>query len=307
MVGDVVLGVPALKLLEAHGYELHLYGKGWAGKLLEAHGWPCVARAGKLKDRIAQLRALKLQCQAEDATFSKRVNTLVMPNSFSSAFEPWCAGLNVAGYPRDGRSLLLARKERPTDKPHSLDGFWQLACSFLGVNLPPPVDIGLRVKDEALARADALLASASVSPGFICIVPYAAGVVDKQEKKWPAFAEFAAQLSQSGRMVVTCPGPGEEDIARQDYAGAVSLPGLDLATYGGVLKRAALVISNDTGPAHMAAALGGHVLSVLGPTKPEQWAPWGGHVRVVQGPGRQWPGVDEVLAATRNILAEGAC
>lgn len=303
MAGDVVLGVPALKLLEAQGYDLHLYGKAWASKLLQAHGWPCTARAGQFKERVAQLRELKRVCVQRDPGFATRPNTLVMPNSFSSAFEPWCAGLKVAGFARDGRSLLLTRKERPTTKPHSLDGFWQLACSFLNLDLPAPAEIGLGVTAEALAHADAQLAQRGVAPPFICIVPYAAGVVDKQEKKWPLFPDLTQALLPLGYPVVTCPGPGEEAGALVNHPGAVVLPGLDLAIYNGVLRRAALVISNDTGPAHMAAALGTPVLSVLGPTKPEQWAPWGARVTVVQAPGRQWPDVDTVMAQVRALLA----
>ncbi len=45
-VGDVILSVPALRLLEANGYELQLYGKGWAASLLAGEGWPCLTRAG---------------------------------------------------------------------------------------------------------------------------------------------------------------------------------------------------------------------------------------------------------------------
>ncbi len=304
MVGDVVLGVPALKLLDAHGYDLHLYGKGWAPKLLEGHGWPCTVRAGSLKERIAQLRELKSRCLAQDPGFDQRVNTLAMPNSFSSVFEPWRAGLRVAGFARDGRSLMLVRKEKPNGKPHALEGFWQLACSFLALEAPPPADIGLAVNAERLAQADAVLAAAGVGQGFVCIVPYAAGVVDKQEKKWPEFSGLTKQLLGMQCTVVTCPGPGgEEDIARAEHPGVVVLPHLDLAVYKGVLKRASLVISNDTGPAHMAAALGAPVVSVLGPTKPEQWAPWGPNVEVVQAPGRQWPQVEAVMVQVRALLA----
>lgn len=298
MVGDVVLGIPALQLLQAHGYELHLYGKGWAPSLLAGHGWHIATRQGGLGERIAQLKALRQQCRDTDPAFDRRINALVMPNSFSSAFELRMAGLRTAGYARDGRSLLLKAAWRPDPPAHSLDGFWGLACRLTGQHAPPPASIDMRITDEAQRKADELLASHGIPHGFICIVPYAAGDVDGQDKRWPAFAEFTAQLAQQDqRRIVTCPGPNEEDIARQHPA-ALCLPRLGLDVYLGVLKRAGLVVSNDTGPAHMAAAIGTPVLSVLGPTKPEQWRPWGPQNRIVQGARPAWPSVAEVLQAT---------
>ena len=297
MVGDVVLGLPALQLLEAHGHELHLYGKPWAPSLLAGHGWHIVTREGGLGERVAQLKALRQQCEATDPAFGGRVNALAMPNSFSSACELRMAGFRPAGYARDGRSLLLTEAWRPDPPAHSLDGFWGLACRLVGQHAPPPPRIGLQILFEAQRKADALLASHGVAPGFICIVPYAAGDVDGQNKHWPAFAEFTRRLAtQTPRRIVTCPGPGEEDIAKQHPA-ALCLPGLTLDLYLGVLKRASLVISNDTGPAHMAAAIGTPVLSVLGPTKPEQWRPWGPGNRIVQGRRPEWPEVENVLKA----------
>ena len=85
------------------------------------------------------------------------------------------------------------------------------------------------------------------------------------------------------------------------HAGVTMLDGLDLGTYAAVLRRATLVVSNDTGPAHMAAAVGTPVLSVLGPTKPEQWAPWGPQVVIVQG-WPEWPSVERVLERTHELL-----
>ncbi|MDE2594384.1 MAG: glycosyltransferase family 9 protein [Burkholderiales bacterium] len=296
MVGDVVLGLPALQLLESQGYELHLYGKGWASSLLGGHGWHCTPRAGKLGERIEQLRQLRQQCQQADATFDQRINTLVMPNSFSSAFEPRWAGLKPAGYARDGRSLLLKQAWQPDPPAHSLDGFWGLACRLTGTHAAPPERINLQVRPEAQRQADELLAAKGIPHGFICIVPYAAGDVDGQDKRWPDFAQFTQQLAAPGRhCIVTCPGPGEEDIARRGHPDALSLPGLRLDVYLGVLKRARLVISNDTGPAHMAAAVGTTVLSVLGPTNPDQWRPWGPQNLIAQAPNRQWPSVQDVL------------
>lgn len=296
MVGDVVLGLPALQLLERQGYDLHLYGKGWAKPLLAGHGWPCTARAGKLGERIEQLKALRQHCRQLDPSFDQRINTLVMPNSFSSAFEPRCAGLKPAGYARDGRSLLLRRAWRPAPPAHALDGFWGLACRLTETHASPPERINLLIAPAAQDQADALLATKGIAPGFICIVPYAAGDVDGKDKRWPGFPAFTQQLlAHDPRQVITCPGPGEELIAQNDHPGVLSLPKLGLDIYLGVLKRASLVISNDTGPAHMAAAVGTPVLSVLGPTNPDQWRPWGPQNHIAQRPNRQWPSVEEVL------------
>lgn len=303
MVGDVVLGLPALQLLQVHGYDLHLYGKGWAKALLGGHlgeqGWQVTPRAGKLSDRITQLRELKQHCTQLDPGFNSRVNTLLMPNSFSSAFEPRMAGLKPAGFARDGRSLLLKeawQARHPSPPAHALEGFWELACRLVGTDLPPPAQIELQVAQQAQGKADELLAVHGIQPGFTCIVPYAAGDVDGKDKRWPEFAAFTRQLAaRKDRQIVTCPGPGEEDVALQDHPDAICLPGVALDVYLGLLKRASLVISNDTGPAHMAAAVGTTVLSVLGPTKPEQWRPWGPQNRMAQGPNHQWPSLADVM------------
>lgn len=298
MVGDVVLGLPALQLLQAQGYELHLYGKGWSKALLGGHGWHITTRAGKLGERITQLRALKQHCLQLDPGFNQRVNTLVMPNSFSSAFEARMAGLKPAGFARDGRSLLLSeawRARYPSPPHHALEGFWELACQLTHTHASAPDGIALQIDPQAQNKADALLAANGIQHGFTCIVPYAAGDVDGKDKRWPEFAAFTRQLAaRQDRQIVTCPGPGEEDVARA-HPDAICLQGVALDVYLGLLKRAALVISNDTGPAHMAAAVGTKVLSVLGPTKPEQWRPWGPQNIIAQGPNKQWPSMAEVL------------
>lgn len=298
MVGDVVLGLPALQLLQDQGYDLHLYGKGWSKALLGGHGWHITTRADKLGERIAQLRALKQQCLKQDPSFNQRVNTLVMPNSFSSAFEARMAGLKPAGLARDGRSLLLSEAwnaRMPSPPHHALEGFWELACRLTATEASAPDRIDLHIDPQARSKADALLAAHGIQPGFTCIVPYAAGDVDGKDKRWPEFAAFTRQLAaRQDRQIVTCPGPGEEDVARQ-HPDAICLPGVALDVYLGLLKRAALVISNDTGPAHMAAAVGTTVLSTLGPTKPEQWRPWGPQNIIAQGPNKQWPSVADVL------------
>ena len=304
-VGDVILGVPALQLLQAHGHQPWLVGKGWAGPLLAGEAWPCHARPGPLRARVAQLRTLRTQARALAPRFDRQENALVLATSFSGALEMRLAGLQAVGYAQEARGLLLKRAEPITYGGHALISYWELACRFLGITAPPPERISLNTLAADQAAADALLLQQGIRPGFVVICPFAGGQFEKQDKTWPAFAGFSQALRGLGSDVVACPGPGEEAILDQGYRGVRSLSGVKLGVYGGLLHRAALVISNDTGPAHLAAAVGTPVLSVLGPTKPEQWAPWGPQVQVLRHWPR-WPTVAEAMACTEALLGGAA-
>jgi heptosyltransferase-2 len=72
--------------------------------------------------------------------------------------------------------------------------------------------------------------------------------------------------------------------------------------YAGLLKRARVVVANDTGPGHIAAAVGAPLLSVLGPTDAERYRPWGAHARLVQA--EPWPDDDAVQRAFESLLDE---
>ena len=301
-VGDVILGVPALHLLREHGYALQLVGKGWAPALLAGEGWPVHVRAAKLGERVLQLRTLRRDAMALDAGFAARDNAIVLPTSFSGALEMRLAGLRAVGYAQEARGLLLARAEPITYGGHALTSYWELACRFLGSELAaPPERIALKTATADQARADALLAAHGIAPGFVVVCPFAGGQFEKQDKTWPAFAEFTRALVARGGDVVACPGPGEEEIIGRHHPGVRSLAGVELGVYGGLLRRAALVVSNDTGPAHLAAAVDTPVLSVLGPTKPEQWAPWGPRVQVLRR-WPEWPRVGEAMSCVDRLL-----
>lgn len=305
-IGDVVLSLPALRLLQAHGFDLHLYGKAWAPTLLSGYDWAVTTRAKRFGDRVRQLATLKRSLAELDPSLDRRINALAMPNSFSSALELRLAGFKTSGYARDGRSLLLHQRQRQRQRhgaaPHALESFWSLACTVVGQELPAPACIEMQLAAAAVERAQAIVMSHGWSGGYVCIAPFAAGTVHKQPKKWPSFPAFVQQLARLPLPIVICPGPGEQDEARSLYPDAHIVERLPLDTYAALLRGSRLVVANDTGPGHIAAAVGAPLISVLGPTLVEQWRPWGPTTQVISAR-PDWPGVDEVYEALRVRLA----
>ncbi len=310
-VGDVVLGLPALRLLQEHGYALHLVARGgWAPTLLAGYDWPVFVQPKALKDKVAQLRGIARECAKLDTDFKRRDNALLLPVSFSSALEMRLAGLRAVGVAKEGRSILLARALPWAQTGHELERYWDVACRFLGVQKPLPANINFQVAPSATEQATQLLAAHGVQGRFVMVCPFAAGraaTADKADKKWPAFAEFVRQGSrQLGLPLLVYPGPGEHAAARDLYPAAQMLEGSNLAVYAALLQRAALVVANDTGPAHMAAALGSPLISLMGPTDAARWAPWGHSVHILQRPARDghtdWPHVQEALTLAQKLL-----
>ena len=66
------------------------------------------------------------------------------------------------------------------------------------------------------------------------------------------------------------PGPNESATVRRALPGAIVLPESDVATFAAVLARAQLVVANDSGAGHLAAAAGARLISVFGVTEPEK-------------------------------------
>lgn len=310
-VGDVILGLPGLQLIESKGFELHLVARGkWAPSLLAGYGWPVHVQPAGLQAKVAQLRQLRHDLAQRDPGFTRRENAFLLPVSFSAALEMRLAGLKPVGVAKEGRSVLLARAEPWAESGHELERYWDIACRFAHHRGAAPRSIGFRVQAGKSEEAQGLLAGHGIQGGFVMICPFAGGkaaTADKADKKWPGFQDFTARAeAELGLPLVVYPGPGEHEAARQLYPAARMLEGADLATYAAVLQRASLVVANDTGPGHMAAALGRPLISLIGPTDPARWAPWGTNVHVLrherQGELTVWPSVDEAFALARQLL-----
>ncbi|WP_166398044.1 glycosyltransferase family 9 protein [Rubrobacter marinus] len=133
----------------------------------------------------------------------------------------------------------------------------------------------LRVREEDRRRAGELLGRGFGEP--LALLHPGASV---PEKRWPAegFALVARGLVREGYAVAVTGSEGEREISRRvcDLApGAVDLSGkTDLPALIGLVSRADLLVSNDTGPAHLAYALGTPSVTVFGPsTDVGRWGP----------------------------------
>lgn len=115
------------------------------------------------------------------------------------------------------------------------------------------------------------------SAGFALIHPGAGW----ENKRYPAawWGEVARGLRAASSLeIFVAGGPGEDDLAQEAVKGsegnavALSLP--TLADLAAAQRRATLVLAGDTGPLHLAHALGVRVLAVMGPTDPERNGPY---------------------------------
>ncbi len=293
-VGEVVLSLPALRRLEAAGYALHLYGKGWAPALLAGTGYPVTVRHGGLAAATSQLRALRRQLARDCPQAPPR--SLLITRSLSSAMETRLAGLRPSGYAYDGRSLLLQHAYPRPRGLHAAQEYWHLVSCFLGREAPFPQAVGFVASAAQHAQASALLAAQGLHEGgYLLFCPFSGADDHEDRKVWPGFAALAARLQQQGRRIVVCPGPGEEAAAAARVPGAVLLNGVDMGVYGALLRAARAVLANDTGPGHLAAATGVPLVSLYGPRSVAAWAPLGPNVQLLHDTAG-WPSVEQVAA-----------
>jgi ADP-heptose:LPS heptosyltransferase len=156
-----------------------------------------------------------------------------------------------------------------------------------------------------LAPADAALAAAGLDSRAFALVNPGARLADR---RWPpeSYAAVARGLADRGLAVLVVWGPGEEGLASAiaEGAGASLAPPTDLALLAALMRRARLVVSNNSGPMHLAVAVGAPTVGVFFRGDSARW----GHllprfaaaeVRGDDEAGKVLEACDRVLAAPR--------
>lgn len=290
-LGDACMSIAALDALASAGYALTLAGRPWIPALFEAYPWRTVLLQGGRRDHV---RAL--------AEAAKGSRGLLFTNSLSTALEFRLAGIAATGYARGGRSLLLSNAVPVDDGDHMVAYYHRLAATLIERPATVPAALDLRVGDGARQRLQRALEAAGATRPYVVLCPVAVGLHHGKVKAWDGFTRLNEDLRSRGQRVIALPGPGESDEVKRVLPGAIVLPESDVGVFAALLADAKLVVANDSGPGHLAAAVGAPLVSIFGVTEPEKTRPWGPRVRMV-GSGGGWPSYDEVRAAVDDGLA----
>ncbi len=291
-IGDVVHTLPALFALTRAGHEAGWIVEPAARPLLEGHpllgagafeapaargfalgqAWPIVARLrGAAFDA-----ALDFQGLWKSAAWAR----------FSGA--PRVIGFTGAFRREPASALLVAeRVEQPPQARHVIDKNLALLRLFgieaLGLREFPLPDLSAearRVED----RLRALPRGAAARGSFVILNPGGGW----ESKLWPAerFGALARALTEDGVRTLVTFGPGEEGLADRivQASGGAAQKGFPttLREYVELARRARLVVAADTGPLHLACAVGTPVVALFGPTDPERNGPFSTEDRVVR-------------------------
>lgn len=256
----------------------------------------------ELKELSDRLRALRLDVAIDAQGLLKSSIFTVLTHAPVRIGFGWRSA-------REALSSLFTthRVTPPPGAVHMVE--WHLSLlEPLGI---PVREIGfpLPLVPEAEAKAMAVLERHGVTrhERVITLIP----ATRRSPKQWPptSFRRLAERLTEDPKArILLLVGPGEEELLQVLTQGldgrAIPVSTTSIPESVAFLRRAHLVVGNDTGPLHLAAALGIRTVGLYGPTRPEVNGPYGPHVRVVRSPTKRIEDitVDTVLQAAKEWL-----
>jgi heptosyltransferase-2 len=298
-VGDAAMTVPALRELRRvlPGAHLTLATRPWAEALFA--GAEFVDEVIAVSDAKSSARSVWADARAWR---SLRFDLAVLfPNSFAPALAAALARVPVRiGYATQGRAALLThplpvpewrgRRHEVFYYLNIIAGLERILRGSTDIDKREP-DSSLAVKEDARRDALALLreSGATDSRPLVALCP---GSTNSRAKRWPSerFAALADMLAERAGAQVFLIGAREEldiseEVARLTRSRPHILTGkTNLAQTAALLSVADLLVTNDTGPAHVAAAVGCPVVVIFGPTNPETTRPFSASAEVVRKP-----------------------
>jgi heptosyltransferase-2 len=299
-VGDAAMTVPALRELRRvlPGARITLAMRPWAESLFA--GADFVDEVVAVSESKSSARSVWADAREWRA---RRFDLAVLfPNSFAPALAAALARVPFrVGYATQGRSALLThtlpvpewrgRRHEVFYYLNVVAGLERILRGSSEIDSREP-DASLAVTEDRRREALALLLRESGARNSRPLVALCPGSTNSRAKRWPveAFAALADMLAERAGAEVFLVGSGEEldiseEVARLARRRPLIMTGkTSLAQTAALLSSADLLVTNDTGPAHVAAAVGCPVVVIFGPTKPETTRPFSTLAEVVRKP-----------------------
>lgn len=271
-LGDALFTTPAIRALKKSRPEARIVSIGSPRSLPALANNPYLDGTRALEDRLGVSRFWEMVRLVIWLRRQRFDTAVFFSRSRTRAFLAWLAGIpRRVGYARSGGPNFLTHALRSAPKPvHKSQYFVDLAVS-MGAS-PDGLEPDLHPGAQAQACARRLLSEAGIGPDERYAVVHAGG--NWELKRWPAehFVRWIRLFHERTKLrVVLCGSEAErpliESIASKTSPAAVSLCGrTDLSTLAAVIKEARLVLSNDSGPIHVAASQSTPIVGVYGPT-----------------------------------------
>lgn len=296
-VGDAVMTIPALRQLRRLFPDAHitLATRAWAKGLF--------ADADFLDDlQVHEGSGLRSVVQ-QVLQWRKRNFDLaiLLPNSLETALVASLARVPLRiGYATDGRQALLTHPlclPEWRESKHEVFYYLKIIAELEWLIkqgqtfLESQPDGSLEVSDDRKSRAREFLRARGVGEGNF-LVALCPGSINSRAKRWPAerYAALADRLIDELGAQVLLVGTTAEATVSREVSGQMrnqplTLTGqTDLAELVATLSLVDLLVTNDTGPAHIASALGRPTLVIFGPTNPLTTRPFSAVGEIVRKP-----------------------
>ena len=296
-VGDAVMTVPALRQLRRLFPKAHitLATRSWAQGLF--------ADADFLDDLLVHESSGLRSVMQQVKQWRKREFDLAVlfPNSLETALVASLARVPFrVGYATEGRQKLLTHPFGLPEWRHSKHEVfyylkliaeleWLLNQEQTFLDTQPDASLEVSAARQSAARAMLHAYGVETSGRLVALCP---GSINSRAKRWPAerYAALADKLIDELEAQVLLVGSAaesevSESVSAQMRRQAINLTGkTDLAELVSVLSVVDLLVTNDTGPAHIAAALGRPTLVIFGPTNPLTTRPFSPYGEIVREP-----------------------
>jgi len=270
-MGDCLLLTSPLRALRDEFPGFHI------SVLVESRFAACFDRNPDIDEIIAiphKASVVRLATRRFDAI----INLHGGPTSLAYAFLAW--GKRIGAEQFRSRWVYNGLVPAPESSMHSVEGTMS-AFRWLGVQRtdPPPMRYERHPNEAERVRL-----VVGENP-YVVIHPGS----PLATKRWAPdrFAYTARLLQATGLNIVLTGGPGEENLVAevsQHVPNATSLLGLKIPELAELIRGARLYIGSDSGPMHLAAAVGVPTVAVWGSSNSQRWRPWRTKHQVVQNP-----------------------